>query len=434
MTALLLNPSNVLQSRDRLIRGTLFLATFLQVSVTAAPFPDLSDPALLNPVGEGNLGGQIMVVLLTASLGVFVLVKRLHLILRAVTPILVLTLAWFACSAIFSAHFDLASRRLVLAAFTIFQAAVFVLLPQDREHFARLLAVGALIILALCYVGVIFLPALSIHHASDVAEPDLAGDWRGFFAHKNGAGGAMVMLIFFGIFIARSSSAFLGTLVIALAAIFLAFTRSKSPINLLPLVLIFSFVIARLRSPTVKFLAAISVPAVIGFLTIGSIEFDSVHALVVKLLPDPTFTGRDEIWRFALDHIAERPIAGFGYQAFWGTSELVSSWNYLESWGYRASDAHNGFLNIAVMTGLVGLGLSLIWVVVQPLRDHNRIPPGRVDPALTMLFLQIWLFDLCLCGFESELFSGGSILWFMTVVSIVGLRFQAIAEYATGKA
>ena len=63
---------------------------------------------------------------------------------------------------------------------------------------------------------------------------------------------------------------------------------------------------------------------VIGILTIGTVEFDSIRALVGGLLSDPTFTGRDEIWRFALDHIAERPVVGFGFQAFWGTSELVS--------------------------------------------------------------------------------------------------------------
>src|SRR5207253_180290 len=168
----------------------------------------------------------------------------------------------------------------------------------------------------------------------------------------------------------------------------------------------------------------IGIPSVIGVLTIGSVEFDAVNALISELMSDASFTGRNEIWRFTLDHIAERPIVGFGYQAFWGTSELVNTWTYLESWGYRASDAHNGFLNIAVMTGLVGLVLAMGWILVQPFLDQVRTPRERVDPALNMMFVQIWLFGLYLSGFESDLFSNGSVLWFMMVMSIIGLRLQ----------
>jgi O-antigen ligase len=279
----------------------------------------------------------------------------------------------------------------------------------------------------------VFLPAHSIHQASDIAEPDLAGNWRGFFTHKNGAGAGMAVLIFVGIFVARTSSAILGTLIVALAGFFLLFTESKSSIRLLPLVLIVSALITRLRLPAAKLAAAISMPVIIGVLTIGSVTLHPVEQLVHGLLSDPSFTGRDEIWRFALDHIAERPILGFGFQAFWGTSELLSNWSYLESWGYRASDAHNGFLNIAVMTGIVGLAISMIWIFAQPFLDQIRTPSDRIDPALNMLFIQIWLFGLCLSGFESELFSGGSMLWFMMIVSIIGLRYQATAALVAGR-
>jgi O-antigen ligase len=436
MTALTLDSSTPQSppaaGSDRLARDVLFVTTFLLIWLTAAPFPDLSDPKLLEPNVGGNFIGQVLAILVTLALGAFVLVKRTHVVLKALTPILVLTLLWFACSAMLSLYPGLAARRLVLAALTIFQAAVLLLVPQGRDHFSRLLAVGALIVLLLCYAGIIFLPELSIHQSTDLAEPDLAGNWRGFFTHKNGAGAGMVVLVFIGIFVARTSGSFLGALIVALAAFFLAFTESKSSIRLLPVVLGVSALLIRLRHPAAKFVAAISVPAIIAILTIGSVEFDSIHALVGGWLSDPTFTGRDEIWRFTLDHIAERPVAGFGFQAFWGTPELVADWNYHESWGYRASDAHNGFLNIAVMTGLVGLAVSMIWIFFQPLLDHIRTPADRTDPALNMLFLQVWLFGLCLSGFESELFGGGSVLWFMMVVSIIGLRYQATAELAAG--
>src|SRR5207248_6350862 len=120
----------------------------------------------------------------------------------------------------------LAGRRLVLAMFTVFQAAVFLLLPRDTRHFSQLLAAGALIVLLICYGGVIFVPELSIHQGSDLAEPDLAGAWRGAFGHKNGAGAAMVTLIFIGIYVIRTYSSIFGILIIALAGFFLIFTES----------------------------------------------------------------------------------------------------------------------------------------------------------------------------------------------------------------
>jgi O-antigen ligase len=406
----------------------VFLATVLLIWLTARPFPDLSDPKLLDPVGEGNLASQILTVLVTGCLAAFVIVRKSPLVLKALTPILILTFLWFACSAAFSAYPELAARRLVFAALTVFQAAALLLVPQDRDHFSRLLAAGALIVLALCYAGIVFAPGLSIHHITDVAEPDLDGNWRGFFTHKNGAGAGMVVLIFIGIFVVRTFSSVLGSLIIALAAVFLLFTESKSPIRLLPLVLVASAFIAGRRRPAVNFIAVTGILGIIALLTIGSVLFDPIHQLVQRSLSDPSFTGRDEIWRFALDHIAARPIFGFGFQAFWGTSALVSEWNYLESWGYRASDAHNGFLNVAVMTGIVGLVISMLWILAQPLRDYGRTLRDHADPALNALFIQTWLFGLCLSGFESVLFSGGDMLWFMMVMSIIGLRYQAEAQ------
>jgi O-antigen ligase len=415
---------------EQAIRDVLFLTTFLLIWVTASPFPDLADPKLLEPVGEGNLLGQALTLLLTAALGAFILLKRERLILQAATPVLVLTLFWFALSAAGSAHPDLAARRLVLACFTLFQAAVFLLLPRDRDHFARLLAVGAMIVIVLCYAGVIFAPERAIHQSFDIAEPELAGDWRGLFTHKNGAGAAMALLIFIGIFVARTGKLALGAVIIALASVFLIGTESKSPLRLLPLVLIIVALTLRARRPSVKFVLAAGLPLCIGILTIGSVSIAPVGALVESLVSDPTFTGRNDIWQFTLDRIAQRPLLGYGFQAFWGTSELVSAWTYLESWGFRASDAHNGYLNLAVMTGVVGVVLAMLWIFLQPFLDLVRTDPARRDPALSTLFLQIWLFGLCVAGFEATFFEGGSGLWFMIVVAIIGLRFQATARLA----
>jgi O-antigen ligase len=420
--------ASALVDGDRLVRDGLFLATLLLAWFTVAPFPDLSDPRLLEAKDSGDLLGQAAMVLLTGALAAFAVAKRSTLVPRIITLPLVLTFGAFAISALLSSYPDVALRRLVLAAFTIFQASLFLLLPYGREHFARLLAIAAIIVLAACYVGVALYPQFAIHQASDLAEPDLAGDWRGFFTHKNGAGASMVLLIFIGIFVCRAWNRFAGICIIVLAGIFLNFTHSKSPINLLPVVLALSYVVARMRRPLAALALVVGVPLLINLLTVGSVMFEPITKLVDSLMSDPTYTGRTEIWRFALDKLQERPLFGYGFEAFWGMPDLLAAWSYQESWGYRASDAHNGYLNLAVTSGLVGLALSLCWIVIQPFADLRRIRGGSTDKALTMLFLQIWLFGLCLAGFESVFFVGGSAMWFLTIASIVGLRFQAIAK------
>ncbi len=152
--------------------------------------------------------------------------------------------------------------------------------------------------------------------------------------------------------------------------------------------------------------------------------------MITSLMPDASYTGRDEIWLFAIDHVLKKPITGFGFQAFWGTGDLIFNWAVSESWGMRASDAHNGYLNVAVMTGLVGLALTLVWVVLQPLADLSDAGAKHFDPALTTLFTQIWIFGLLLSSVESVLFSGGDTLWFMMVASIIGLRLQRVSRLA----
>ncbi len=430
MTLALQNPhaTGFVGRHERYVRNALFLACFLLVWLTAAPFPDLGDPRLLEPIGEGNPVGQILFILLTVALSGFVLATTPRLALRAVTPALIITLGWFAFTAVLSAHPDLALRRFVLAAFTVANATALLLLPQGREHFGRLLAAGALIILAICYIGVVFLPHFSIHQSTDVIEKSLAGAWRGPFGHKNGAGSSMVVLIFIGIFVTRTVNRFAGVGIIAAASIFLLFTMSKSPIGFLPVTLALAFIVLRLQHTAARFAIVIGTVLVVNLLTIGTVAIEPMRSMLNGLMPDASFTGRDEIWRFALDHVSERPITGYGFQAFWGTSDLVFNWDVNESWGLRASDAHNGYLNIAVTTGLVGLALASVWIIAQPLADLAARKSKHFDPSLTLLFTQIWLFGLCLSGVEAVLFSGGDSLWFMMIVSIIGLRLQNVAQ------
>ncbi len=406
------------------LRNLLFFATFLLIWLTLRPFRDLSNPQLLGPSMNGDTLNQISVLLLSASLAVFVALNNVSVVVKAITPLLVLTLAWFTLSALYSDYPELAARRLLLAVLTIFNAVAFLALPTDRQHFGRLLAGASLIILVISFASVIIVPDLAIHQSNDVLGSDLVGAWRGPFAHKNAAGAGMVILIFIGIFVARTVNVVLGALAIVLAGVFLFYTHAKSPIILLPVVLVTSVLLDRINSGGVKFCAVIALPLIINFLTIGSVCFEVVHNFLTAVMPDATFTNRDQIWRFTLHHITQRPILGYGFQAFWETSGLVSG-APLGDWVSRANSAHNGFLNLAVTTGVVGAVLSALWFLVQTAANYAYLPSKAQDP-MTSLFVQIWLFNACWDSLESSLFANGDHVWFMTLVAIFGLRFQRL--------
>ena len=404
-------------------RDILFLVTFLLLWLGLDPFTNLSSGDVLDQIGGGLLN-QVSTLLLTAVLAAFVAQSGTWPVLRAAaSPLLCATLAWFALSAAFSLNAELAARRLILATLTIFQACAFLTIPRDLRDFARLMTIGALIVVVVCFLGVAFLPQLAIHQANDLREPELAGDWRGAFAHKNGAGAEMVMFIFFGLFAARLWNPIAGWTLVGLAGIFLYFSHSKSPLGLLPVVLVLPLVAARLPYLWARFGLLLPLPLILSLMTIGSVTIPGVQEALEMVMSDASFTGRDVIWRFAIDNATARPFVGHGFQAFWGTNDLVQNWTPSESWGMRASDAHNGFLNLSVMTGYVGMALATTWIVVQPIVDQIRTRVA--DPDLTLLFLRIWFFGLCLSSLESVLFSGGNTLWFMMAVTIVGFRLQA---------
>ena len=63
------------------------------------------------------------------------------------------------------------------------------------------------------------------------------------------------------------------------------------------------------------------------------------------------FTGRDVIWRFTWEQWKTRPLIGYGLYSFWESEDaLIQQWL-----GWNPRQAHNGFLEVGVTTGVIGV-------------------------------------------------------------------------------
>ncbi len=411
---------------DTLLRTFILAAVFLLLWISFRPFQSLADPPLVTEVG--NVANQVGYSLLFLVLAAWCATHQPARLLLLVRPVLIVTLFWFALTVVTSWEPSLSARRLAFTLITIAIAGMVMLAPKNIRHFSDVLAAVVLVVLALCYLGVLLAPSLSIHQSTDFLEPELAGNWRGVFAHKNEASAVMVLFVFVGLFAGRVRGAAIGAAIIIPALAFLFFTQSKTSIVMLPLVLMISVIMARVRRPAAGIGIALTGVMIFNVLSVGSIYSEPIRKLLDLVLADATFTGRTEVWEFVLEHVRERPITGFGFATFWGTPEVVYGMGGYEIWANTAGHAHNGYLDLALTVGIPGAVLVTLWLVVLPLVDFYRAPRGRSAAApLEMLFLRVSLFAAYASCFESMLLQEGGAALFLFAATF-GLRLLSVTR------
>ena len=64
-------------------------------------------------------------------------------------------------------------------------------------------------------------------------------------------------------------------------------------------------------------------------------------------------TGRTDIWGYVIPDIYQRPLLGWGYQAFWSTDN-PAAWAISNALHWWVPQAHNGMLEILLSVGLIG--------------------------------------------------------------------------------
>lgn len=79
--------------------------------------------------------------------------------------------------------------------------------------------------------------------------------------------------------------------------------------------------------------------------------------LIVALGRDATLTGRTQLWSSVVSAISERPLGGYGYGAFWAGTPHPGA--ILVRPGFQASHAHDGYLDLMLNFGILGLLIFL---------------------------------------------------------------------------
>ncbi|MFX1590782.1 MAG: O-antigen ligase family protein, partial [Promethearchaeota archaeon] len=137
-----------------------------------------------------------------------------------------------------------------------------------------------------------------------------------------------------------------------------------------------------------------------------SLQFDSMLSLAVGFTGhEETFWGRVALWKGLLN-MSTNPLLGSGFESFWLGDRLAEIW---ENYWWHPNQAHNGYIEIYLNLGLIGLFL-LIGVIVSGYKKICKVLLINFDYGR---FQMAFLIIATIYNITEAAFKGLGLVWFI---------------------
>jgi O-antigen ligase len=224
-------------------------------------------------------------------------------------------------------------------------------LKEIVELVALTLFIGG-IISTICAIG---MPRIAVH-IGDVH----AGAWKGIYNYKNQLGSIMNLMCVSFFALPKDNLKIYKYSGIMFSILLILLSTSKT--SLVVFLLLISTIIFY---KNFRWKGKISVILLdIGILILGCFTVVIVTywvEILTELGRDATLTGRTPIWGVMIVRLMQRPFLGYGIGAYFSPkSPYAFEAGQALKTGWIPPSGHNGFLDLAVDIGLIGLGLFII--------------------------------------------------------------------------
>ncbi len=400
----------------------LFLIDWLFIATMAViPLLVLGEARSLSPSGNAFLRLLIVPSLLATPI---LLLPRFRemVILLVRNPLIPILLVWVWLSVFWSVMPDIAFRRaLSLTTFTLL--ACYLTLRHDPEWVFKTMSWMMIVLLAVSVLFIVLLQGLS-------QMPDGRG-LRGIFTHKNGMGEFLILtlIILPPAIQQRLIPKPLGWTCVALAIGLLILVNSATA-TLAALTVLLLYVVLAHFAYSVRIgliLSAFFLSLSCLVVVLIMINLDTIFALTGR---DATLTGRTELWHYVITMIEKRWLLGYGYASFW---EVLAFSKYAaDSLRWDIPNAHNGYLDIILGLGVIGLFilfaffLNGFYRIVVHFKESSYFPSAILLALLTAYLMRGLT--------ESNFLSQNSIIWVFVVTSTVFLSPSPTMKIKRGNA
>jgi exopolysaccharide production protein ExoQ len=271
------------------------------------------------------------------------------------------------------------------------------------------------IVIVLSFIFAVAIPKLGIMGAAH------QGKWRGVFSHKNGLGQSMVysfLAFMFLTYQTKKHKLLMWFGMILSTSLLLLSASTSSMFNLFILVVVF-FVLYIVRLPYL-----LMIPVITLIITIGEAFYlwsiDNSGAIFNSVGKDATLTGRTDLWQLTTDMIWKQPWIGYGFGGFWQGLNGAGSGYILRAVTWTPSHPHNGFLQLLLDLGILGLSIFAIGFFVTMIRALNLI---RSTTAVAALWPIVHMTQLLITSTtETQLFASNNVGWIFYVAIVFSLK------------
>jgi exopolysaccharide production protein ExoQ len=264
------------------------------------------------------------------------------------------------------------------------------------------------IVIVLSFVFAVAIPKLGIMGAAH------QGKWRGVFSHKNGLGQSMVYSFLTFMFLSYQHKKYklLMWIGMSLSVVLLLLSASTSSMfNLFMLVIVF-FVLYIVRLPYL-----VMMPVIALIITAGEAFYlwsiNNSGAIFNSVGKDATLTGRTDLWQLTTDMIWKQPWLGYGFGGFWQGLNGAESGYILRAVTWTPSHPHNGYLQLLLDLGILGLLIFSIGFLIAMIRALNLI---RSTTSVAALWPIVHMAQLLITSTtETQLFASNNVGWIFYV-------------------
>ena len=247
------------------------------------------------------------------------------------------------------------------------------------------------------------------------------GSWIGLFPHKNACSVTMAFLLSPALYMrpasARQKVARLAFIGLTLLLILMSQSRTGWMVTLALLAYVGAtkWILRFTKKERVVIVMSLGMG-----LTVAAILFARYYSEIMLLMgKDATLTGRTTLWEFTLISIMKAPILGYGFQGFWQGLQGEAA-NIILNVHWTAIEAHDGYLDVWVGLGALGLGLIICTVLKAYWDGYICYRNDRLKNVEWYLAI-IWV-TLFSNISETRLMLPHDLVWIMYVMACVGLN------------